>query len=1318
MLLLQQLLAFKSVLVGSGDCINYLLDRPMNSKISMDVVVNYESQQGCKFSKNAIFKHAIEPNLKIQLNAQIDSQNSFGLFVQIKQNLKLLNSNVVIQQLKTADLISMLSHYQVQEKLELYNSRLAVQQNKAVSLNQFYLVSKSATNFIINQTEVQIEFSQINEFGGLSQVITQAIVNNTNLVYNVESQVFYGISKQIDDIIVSHSKLSGLVHSKEIFGVAQLVQVNINMKDIQFQITLLGDTVHGFISTLSDDAQASFESINFDSVIDDNGAIVSTIFITSTNSKKVSITSITGYVGGTWKYISKNQVKNLEISIVKVHEIIIQSQNSAMFVFNSQQNMNNTEIEIDSQEIGLHNVQQKFGFFSDRQLFYNVTLKCDRLSANVAQYVQISLLSTTISSQTKIISCKVNMRVSCPAYQCSVVGLTQIQQAPVEISNLIMNSTIDVNGAPSLLLGWSSAPVLITNATVDSWVTGVLKFGALLINSQSELVIKNSNIKVAVSGELTLTAAFVGTTGAGFSFSISGSKTDFRGLYQICGCVEGACEQIKANLCERKTYTVSQLHASKDVKMNGSTFKTQCAFEDSYNWNQTIIQAKVVQQLTGQAAASIFCYFPVFYNVQIDGDFQVSSDKKSLGAILMSSAYGKALIKNVIINANITGSPLMDLSGFLASSEAQTDIINCSYSGHVFAQQIASAFIATIYSGVVSIQNCSSTGYISTKDSVGHFFGVVARNAVVSSDNSSIYGCVSAPGISTAGAIGGQNSGSFTGNANVAVSGSFKACPCGRGDCIGTCATYQKEINVIVASQKSVISVNGADIEYSYGLGGVWDWNSSNVVLSLTPSTNFGTFADYPIYNNIYITGTVTFLSQKYYGGLFVGNVYDKENKPVIMIDSVKIDVKLFGKAIIGGLVTFVIQDINMNSVSVSGSLRGKQVGMIAFQVSAPITITKSKTENTSHASADEQCGILTNIYSAVTITSLTSKGKMDGTLQVACFTVLFEGSSLSLTESVISISVTGTSYTSALVALQNAGSSSIFQNLTVSSKINAQFSLDAGSLVAQAKTGANILFVNVTSSCTGQFVTCPMNLNSEYAVTEGVTCVTKQLDFTDTMFTEAITPAIDGVNSNMKTYYKFETKKTDYNHTRISVNNDHDAFFFYGDADKYYSEFNPETPWFEDVEITGHRTIGSQTVRGGSFVAYTQGVTIIKCKSDIQYDGKGLAYDSSYDYADFIGFNLGPSKIISSIASTYFSPLQCQSVRAGYVYENKNHVDIINSTFDASSKTDMWPCTIWNMPVELYAYFYSQSGTCISIGNVETKDTSDYKNGTPCTNQ
>ncbi|CAL6013200.1 Hypothetical_protein [Hexamita inflata] len=695
-----------------------------------------------------------------------------------------------------------------------------------------------------------------------------------------------------------------------------------------------------------------------------------------------------------------------------------------------------------------------------------------------------------------------------------------------------------------------------------------------------------------------------------------------------------------------------------------------------------------------------------FQNIQITGSIKVAGSsalQSSVASVLLAVASQDVVVQNVSISASMSSSQFVDTAAFVAVAQTTAVIINnATFTGAVDSTGVAGAFVSTISFGQVNIASALSYGFVRSNTTCGGLVGLIKAGSTMSTtgvqSNSSVSGSQydgSFTPVPTSGTMVGSNLGTYTTDGTTSVSSGIRnGCHCGAGSCPTQCATFSKTISVSDLQNKSQVLVNGQTLTFFYGLGGAWDWNNSNIVFQngFKNDVSFGAFDNYPLFRNIYITSTGSFSQSSssiaYFGGLVaITNMSVRIEKV-----TVNISVQCSGSYNAAGFIGIATQDVSLINSFLYSQITANEVGGLIYQSWAALNLNNIQIDSLLQATSTSS--LLAQIYNGyVVIQQVIANGHIIGQNLVA-FIGFAQNSGLQIQDLYVSAEIIGTNQVASFVAHSvntNMQITSSFSN----ARINAQGSTVAGSLISTVESGS-VNFDNVTSSATGQFATCPMNWNSPVYVQNGVNCVKRSFNFNDKNFQSETTPNIPGLSMDYKiTFFRINiglNGENDYNNSNINVGVDtrDEDLKPYSTQHRYYSEFKNTITWFEGITLTGIRCLGGYETRGGSFVAYTTGVTIISCTSSIRYEGYMVTietYGGRYEYGGFIGHNLGPSKIFNSTFGGYYYAQQCKTTMAGFVQYNKNDLKLYNCIYSGYTRSGYGGCWI----NDYWVYDYSQ---------------------------
>lgn len=162
--------------------------------------------------------------------------------------------------------------------------------------------------------------------------------------------------------------------------------------------------------------------------------------------------------------------------------------------------------------------------------------------------------------------------------------------------------------------------------------------GGLIGTSQAELVIETTPVELSVVGELLVTegisqAAFIGYALTGASQTIDDTAFKIRGIFDHCGCLDGACSGIPDAACDKPEYEIraDTLQESgrvfqEDGSQTGESegYVEVCTVNHNFNYNSTIVRLtdsdnRFSPDPEKKYLFSPFCGSPIFFRLTVIG---------------------------------------------------------------------------------------------------------------------------------------------------------------------------------------------------------------------------------------------------------------------------------------------------------------------------------------------------------------------------------------------------------------------------------------------------------------------------------------------------------------------------------------------------------------------------------------------------------------------------------------------------------------------------------------------------------------------------
>ncbi|CAL6013256.1 Hypothetical_protein [Hexamita inflata] len=1357
-------LQYRTAMVSSDTCLNYVFDRPTGAAVSISDSLSFKSAP-CSKNVNVLFRQTnlAQQTFRVQLGVSMTASSNFSLFFQVAQPLTILDSSLDITFTDSALVQVQLVSFTQAPAVTISKSSFSVHTQNA-SLSSFSMINDNITKVAVNKSRFFVNL-QATTFHGLGASSQQVVVLSSQFVFQVKSDSFAGLADVVNTAQIDNSTFSFVVVSKTfqgLFGEVQgqssvkssqvagsvqttsgsgLVSVLSNtllVQDLAFNLQLQAQqAVGGMVGTVKATGYAEFKDTKFNGLVDDNGVILSSVFILN-NLGKSLINGASGVVTGSWLKVSDTLPANVSVGSlnqISVSAIVPQAAGSSLFLYSATQNMNNTVISVSSQTLQIDASNQEFSIFQARRLFYNVTINGALTFSGTGSNLFVGGLTGSVLNETLIKLVRLNLNLTCSA--CAASLLLVGNSGLVTLNQVQVKGVVRANSGSTLLIT-QLQKVSGTQVTIEAMVFGQVPFGGLVNKSQAEIALTDSTINISVVNEqFAPAAAFIGRTEVGFKATFTNVQVSVRGIFSSCGCLSGSCPDIQASLCDPKVYqvTASQFVDGSTISVNGAQKKQKCALSSDFNWNSTIINVVVDGLQLTDAAFSVFCNMTRFQNIQITGSIKVAGSsalQSSVAAVLLAVASQDVVVQNVSISASISSSQFVDTAAFVAVAVAQTSIViinNATFTGVVDSTGVAGAFVSTISSGQVNIASALSYGFVRSNTTCGGLVGLIKAGSTLSTtgvqSNSSVSGSQydgSFTPVPTSGTMVGSNLGTYKTDGMASVSSGIRnGCHCGAGSCPTQCATFSKTISVSDLQNKSQVLVNGQAITFFYGLGGTWDWNNSNVIFQngFKNDVSFGAFDNYPLFRNIYITSTGTFSqsssSTAYFGGLVAVTNMSVRVEQV----TVNINVQCSGSYNAAGFIGIATKPVVITYCQLNGQVKGNEVGGYIHStdqnVVGNVQILNSVSDVVLQAAG--VCGLIARVGKAgnVLLANLSVKGQITGTVNVAVIASVSQASTITITATTVDASITGTQITASFIGYADVNCVIKVISSTTNSKMNAQGSADAGSVLGKVGLGSSITFTSVTSNAQGQFSNCPMNQASPVYVQDGVNCGKQIISFTKTLpYILRTGQNIAGASSygDMYHYISIGTNGVqDYNNSVINAGNNAGGDEL-PDGKRQYSEFDWKINWFEGITLTGQRRLGGQKTDGGIFVPQTStsGVTIISCISDVKIEESSTIYAGKITYGGFIGYNCGPSKIINSTFSGYWYSSQCDSYRGGFILQNNADVKIINCTYQGYSRKGWGGCLVNHLYVWNYRYIYNNKASC-GVQNFQAK-TNPYCNG------
>ncbi|CAL5974808.1 Hypothetical_protein [Hexamita inflata] len=1335
-------LLYKTVFITDIKCINYIYEGNVYENININEDISYSSQ--CTDEINVIIKQqSLSQNYKINIESkiQISPASCFQIFGSIKQQLTLLKStiNINLQQVyKEHSLCS-----QFQKTVKLYPS---------IIVSKFSGISQNLQDIDIFDSIFSFSI-KTSSFSGLGNVALKLQVINTSFTYYVQTKQFCGqidfvqsikletVTYKFDVIvqfelnglfneingdnnIISLCEINGFITTNSGSGLISVLHGSLSVQELKYNLMLKGKyKLSGMIGIVQTNGFAEFKDTIFYGMVDDDGAIQANVFISSCLGKSI-INGASGVVTGSWLKVSDTLPANISVGSlnqISVSTIVPQAAGTSLFLYSASQNMNNTVISISTQTVQIDTSNQEFSIFQARKLFYNVTILGTLTFSGSGTNLVVGGMSGTLIYDASIKLVNLDLNITCST--CAASLLFVRNSGIVTISLVRINSIIHVNSG-SVLTITQLQKVIGSQMTIEAKIFCQTPFGGFINQSMAEIVLIDSTINfLLVNEQFGPAAVFMGK---GFKTTVINVQVNVRGIFSACGCMSGSCPDIPASLCNPKVYqiTSSDFMDGSTISVNSAQKKQKCALSSDFNWNSTIINVQIDGLQLTDAAFSVFCNMTQFHNIQITGSINVAGSstlQSSVASVLLAVASQDVVVQNVSISASISSSQFVDTAAFVAV--AQTSVVNinnATFTGVVDSTGVAGAFVSTISSGQVYIASALSYGFVRSNTTCGGLVGLIKAGSTLSTtgvqSNSSVSGSQydgSFTPVPTSGTMVGSNLGTYKTDGMASVSSGIRnGCHCGAGSCPTQCATFSKTISVSDLQNKSQVLVNGQAITFFYGLGGTWDWNNSNIVFQngFKNDVSFGAFDNYPLFRNIYVTSTGTFSqsssSAAYFGGLVAVTNMSVRVEQV----TVNINVQCSGSYNAAGFIGIATKPVVITYCQLNGQVKGNEVGgyihSTDLNVVGNIQILNSVSDVVLQATG--VCGLIASVGKSgnVLLANLSVKGQIIGTMNVAVIAFVQQSSTITITASTVDASITGTQITASFISYSDVNCVIKVISSTTSSKMNAQGSYDAGSVLGKVGLGSSITFTSVTSNAQGQFSNCPMNQASPIFVSAGVTCARQTITFTKTLpyilRTGQNLPGASGYG-DMYHYIGVGTLGVqNYNNSDITIGNDAVDDELPG-GNRQYSEFDWKINWFEGITLTGQRRLGGDRTDGGIFVPQTAGVTIISCVSDVKIEQSSSIYAGKVSYGGFIGYNCGPSKIINSTFSGYWNSNQCDSYRGGFVMQNNADIQIINCTYQGYSRSGYGGCLLNHYYVWSYRYIYNNKATC-EVQNFQTK--------------
>ncbi|CAL6013124.1 Hypothetical_protein [Hexamita inflata] len=1328
-------LQYKTVLISQTKCMNFIYEGINNENINIDEDISYLAAP-CTHQVNVIIKQQSLLQsyiINIDSKIQMETRSIFQILGNTQQQLTLINSTINIRIQQAQDNGNKLCPYQKFVKVS--------QQSKFSGISQtLYDIDISDSTFIFSII--------ISSFSGLGNIAQKLNVLNTSYIFNVQAQQFCGqidLVQQIkldtttykfdvlvlfelsglfneiqnDNNLISTCEINGFITTNSGSGLISVLHGSLSVQKLYYNLMLKGKyKLSGMIGIVQTNGFVEFKDTVFNGMVDDNGIIQASVFISSCLGKSF-INGASGKVTGSWLKLSDTISSNIsvqQLNIININQILTNQCGNSQFIYSLDQNMNNTVITIASQTVQIDSRNQEFSIFQARKLFYNVTIKGTLAFSGSGTNLVVGGMSGTIVNDASIKLVNLDLNITCSTCAASLlfVGNSGI----VTVSQVRINSIVHVNSG-SVLMITQLQKVTGTQITIEAKIFCQTSFGGLINKSMAEIVLTDSTINILlVNEQFGPAAVFIGQTQTGFKSTITNVHVNVRGIFSACGCMSGSCSNIPTSLCDPKVYQISSsdFMYGSTILVNGVTKKQKCALSSDFNWNSTIINVAVDEIQLTDDAFSVFCNMTRFQNIQITGNIKVTGFfalQSSVAAVLLAVASQDVIIQNVSISASISSSQFVDTAAFVAVVQTSVvNINNATFTGVVDSTDIAGAFVSTISSGQVNIASALSYGFVRSNTTCGGLVGLINVGATLSTtevqSNSSVSGSQydgSFTPVPTSGTMVGNNLGTYKTDGMASVSSGIRnGCHCGTGSCPTQCATFSKTISVSDLQNKSQVLVNGQTILFFYGLGGTWDWNNSNVVFQngFKNDVSFGAFDNYPLFRNIYITSTGTFSqsssSVAYFGGLVAVTNMSVHVEQVI----VNINVQCSGSYNAAGFIGIATKPVVVTYCQLNGQVKGNEVGGYIHStdqnVAGNVQILNSVSDVVLQATG--VCGLIARVGKSgnVLFANLSVKGQITGTVNVAVIASVQQFATITITATMVDASITGTQITASFIGYSDINCVIKVISSTTNSKMNAQGSSDAGSVLGKVGLGSSITFTSVTSNAQGQFSNCPMNQASPIFVSAGVTCSRQTITFTKTLpYILRTEQNLAGASSNGDMYHYIGVGTNgvnDYNNSVIIVGNNAGDDEL-PDGNRQYSEFDWKINWFEGITLTGQRRLGGNRTDGGIFVPQTAGVTIISCISDVKIEWDGGIYTGKITYGGFIGYNCGPSKIINSTFSGYWCPGQCDSYRGGFVQQNNADLKLINCTYAGYSYKGYAGCIIGHNYAWTYRYIYNNKATC-----------------------
>ncbi|CAL6026740.1 Conserved_hypothetical protein [Hexamita inflata] len=248
-------------------CYNYVYETPFRRiQATFD---GAESRSACTEYENVIFRQISNPVVQLQLNLNIDTQQtSFALFFYIFTNVQIQNSVINLNLLNGSDKnVSLLVRTSPEFNIDIFSTTYNVQTDSS-SFKNIYGISRELDHQLtLKQTSFTFTSSSsgITNFYGLCYEAERVLIENCSFNLNINASIAVGMLYISTGVIqLLNITMKGQLSGVNTYGFIYNAKAQVTFNLIQYYLKTSGSTQNcGFIQVTSDLASISTAQINF-----------------------------------------------------------------------------------------------------------------------------------------------------------------------------------------------------------------------------------------------------------------------------------------------------------------------------------------------------------------------------------------------------------------------------------------------------------------------------------------------------------------------------------------------------------------------------------------------------------------------------------------------------------------------------------------------------------------------------------------------------------------------------------------------------------------------------------------------------------------------------------------------------------------------------------------------------------------------------------------------------------------------------------------------------------------------------------------------